>query len=121
MVASATAMKFSGVGLLATRTPRAEAAGMSILSVPMKGTMTSPSDEAASITPRVIASRWEARITWQSRAAAPSSPSEYAARPGWSRGRPMTTSWPAARRGSSSPGGPLGPEARTFTASCRSR
>ena len=49
-MASATAMKFSGVGLLATRTPRADAAGTSILSVPMKGTITSRSDGAASIT-----------------------------------------------------------------------
>ena len=75
-MASATAMKFSGVGLLATRTPRAEAAGMSILSVPMNGTITRRREAAASITPRVIQSRCEARITWQSRAAAPSSASE---------------------------------------------
>src|SRR6185503_11871691 len=39
-VASATATKFSAVGLLATRMPSRDAAGMSILSVPMKGTMT---------------------------------------------------------------------------------
>jgi len=74
-VASATAMKFSGVGLLATRMPSREAAGTSILSVPMKGTMTSRRLGAASITPRVIASRCEARMTWASRAAAPSSAS----------------------------------------------
>ncbi len=74
-VASATAMKFSGVGLLATRMPSREAAAMSILSVPMKGTMTRRSCGAASMTPRVIASRCEARMTWASRAAAPRSAS----------------------------------------------
>jgi len=41
IVASATAMKFSGVGLLATSTPARVAAPMSILSVPMNGTITS--------------------------------------------------------------------------------
>ena len=73
MVASATAMKFSGVGLLATRMPSPEAASTSILSVPMKGTMTRRSVGDDSRTRRLMVSRCEARMTSASRAASMSS------------------------------------------------
>ena len=69
MVASATAMKFSGVGLFATRTPSFDAASTSILSVPMKGTMASRRSGEDSRTPRLMVSRCEARMTWTPRAA----------------------------------------------------
>ena len=74
-VASATAMKFSGVGLLATSVPRRVAAVTSILSVPMKGTITRRSFGAPAITGALTISRWEARMTSASRHASISSAS----------------------------------------------
>jgi hypothetical protein len=68
-------MKFSGVGLLATTTPSLDAAARSILSVPIKGTMTSRRSGAASRTPRLMVSRCEARMTSTPRAASISSAS----------------------------------------------
>ena len=99
MVASATAMKFSGVGLLATRTPRRVAAGMSILSVPMKGTITSLRRGEPSKTRALTRSRDEGTRTSTSRQASTSSASLYGWRAGWSSGRPTRSSWPASTRG----------------------
>ena len=75
MVASATAMKFSFVGLLATSTPSRVAAGTSILSTPMKGTMTRPRCSACSMTDGVTRSRCEASSTSAARTCSISSDS----------------------------------------------
>ena len=74
-VASATAMKFSRVGLLATSTPRRVAAGTSILSTPMNGTMTRPRCSACSMTDGVMRSRCEASSTSAARTSSISSDS----------------------------------------------
>ena len=114
MAASATAMKFSGVGLLATSTPRREAAAMSILSVPMNGTMTRRSCGAASITPALIVSRCEARTTWARARPRPARPP--------CRRAPRHVEGPADRDRVTGRaervellGGPLGPVARIFS------
>ena len=74
-MASATAMKFSFVGLLATSTPSRVAAGTSILSTPMKGTMTRPRCSACSMTDGVTRSRCEASSTSAARTCSISSDS----------------------------------------------
>ena len=82
MVASATAMKFSGVGLLATRMPKPGGRLQIDLVRPDEGHDDEPEPGAASRTPRLIVSRCEARMTSTSRAASTRSASVYAARLG---------------------------------------